>query len=230
MILNKKDSYDIKGVIFDLDATLVDSEPIWFLSDKRLLNEYGIELTEEMKLKYIGKSIDDMLDDLINNHGLKGDRDEIYYKKNSYFVEEAQTKIKLFDEMVPILKNIEKNDIPMSIASGTAKNIIMNVVDILKIKDKFQNIVSAEEVERGKPYPDIFIETAKRMNIEPKNILVFEDSIHGVKSAIAAGMNCVAIPYTDGDKNNDDFNIADLIFSKGMNEVNWIIIEKTFLT
>lgn len=219
-IVNSKPRSDIQAVIYDLDATLLDTEPNWFLADKRLMKDYGIEFTEEMKEKYIGIGIGDMVDDLRRVHGLTAPDEEIHGKKNNYYMEIALGTTEVFPSMKPFYDGVRERGYPTAIASGTAYNVISALLQDLDMIDHFEHVVSAEHVGQGKPAPDIYIETAKRLRINPENILVLEDSLHGVQSALAAGMNCVAIPYLYENGISEGYYDADIVFEQGMSEFN----------
>lgn len=106
----------------------------------------------------------------------------------------------------------------MAVASETPKSILIKLLTKLGILHYFDVIVSAEEVENGKPAPDIFIETAKRLHTPAENILVFEDSENGVESAKKAHMICIATPYLVNDPLENIFYEADILFKKGIKE------------
>lgn len=222
MIINNRFSNKLEAVIFDLDATLLDTEPNWFKSDKRLLADYGIDLTPEMKQKYIGRSIDDMLDDLINVYEINESRDVLFKKKNDYYLEIAKKDTAMFPQMRSLVDELKKLNIPLGVASGTALNVIKEIFNSMNLMNDFVLVMSSGEVDKGKPHPDVYLEAADRLKIKPENIAVFEDSLHGVQSAKAAGMFCLAIPYFEGGNVIlKDFEIADVVFDAGMDEVSF---------
>ncbi|MBN1499064.1 MAG: HAD family phosphatase [Spirochaetes bacterium] len=218
----------ITAVIFDLDATLLDTEPNWYLADKKMLQEYGIDFTMEMKRKYIGQSIKDMIDDLKKTYDISASYDELYEKKNGYYLEIAKNNTMMFPEMKNVFNRLLDENLTFALASGTAKKVIEALFEDMEIKKFFKVLVSSEEVNAGKPDPAVFLETASRINTAPENILVFEDSHHGVEAAIRAGMSVVAVPYLITRPLNAWFHKADLLFENGMTSLNWEDIEKRF--
>lgn len=186
----------IKAVIFDLDGTLVDSEPNYLEADKRLLAEYGIlNLDEESKNKYIGISTKDMMADIKEIYQIEDSVETLVSKNNGYYSELAKDNTNVFPEMKNLLILLKEKGYPIALASGSSKKIINDVLSLIQISEIFDVIVSAEEVREGKPKPDIFLEAAKRLGLSPENCLVLEDSKPGVEAAKSAGMYCVAVPY-----------------------------------
>lgn len=206
----------IKGIIFDLDGTLVDSEPNYYKSDKKLFDEYGIALTEEMNNKYIGIGSQDMMKDIKEIFNIHESIEILVAKKNQYYIDIAKENTMVFPEMLKFLQLLKKNNFPMAVASGSSPEIIEMILSITNIKPYFDVLLSAEEVKRGKPAPDIFIETAKLLGISPDHCLVLEDSQYGVEAAKRAGMYCISIPFPPSEQLHDSFTKADFLCRNGM--------------
>jgi HAD superfamily hydrolase (TIGR01509 family) len=124
----------------------------------------------------------------------------------------------VFPEMLKFLQLLKKDNFPMAIASGSSPEIIEMILSITNIKPYFDVVLSAEEVKRGKPAPDIFIETAKLLGISPTNCLVLEDSQYGVEAAKSAGMYCISIPFPPSEQLHDSFMKADFLYRNGMDD------------
>jgi beta-phosphoglucomutase family hydrolase len=206
----------IKGIIFDLDGTLVDSEPNYYKSDKKLFDEYGIALTAEMNNKYIGIGSQDMMKDIKAKFNIHESIEILVAKKNQYYIDIAKENTIVFPEMLKFLQLLKKNNFPMAVASGSSPEIIEMILSITNIKPYFDVVLSAEEVKKGKPAPDIFIETAKLLGISPDNCLVLEDSQYGVEAAKSAGMYCISIPFPPSEQLHDSFTKADFLCRNGM--------------
>lgn len=207
----------IKAVIFDLDGTLVDSEPNYFAADKRLLSEYGVfDINEEDKKKYIGIGSKVMLTDMRNKYQIEDSVDILLSKKDKYYFELAKKNTAVFPEMKVFLEILKENGYPLAIASGSSKEIINEILSITHLTGFFDVIVSAEEVALGKPNPDVFLEAAKRLNIPAVNCLVLEDSMPGVEAAKRALMYCAAIPYSIEEPISESFLKSDMLITDGM--------------
>ena len=200
--------YKPQAVIFDMDGLLVDSEPMWEEAQIKVFAQFGIEMTPELCVQVKGMKVDEAM-----RYWYK-----IYQWKNKT---PKEVEDEIMDEMEKLMQNVEplpgvidlidfyyRNNIPMAIASSSFMRLINIVVDKLRIRDKIDIIHSGEFEKHGKPAPDIFLSTAKKMNQKPENCVVFEDSVLGVQAGKAAGMIVVAVPYAYN-FDNEQFNIAD---------------------
>lgn len=210
---------NIRAVIFDLDGTLVDSEPNYFEADKRLFTEYGIlDFGIKSKNKYVGIGTKEMMEDIKSKFPINESIENLVAKKNAYYLEIAKNNTIVFPEMQKFIDLLKNNGYPLAIASGSSPEIIDTVLSITNLKDYFDVVISAEEVKRGKPSPDVFLEAAKQLCIPFENCLVIEDSQYGVEAAKSASMYCVALPYLMGEALHDSFIMADLLFKNGITE------------
>ena len=200
----------IKGVIFDLDGIIIDSEPYWKLAEKKVFKSVGIKLTTEMCKKTTG---------LDNNSTVR-----YWYNYQPWMektLEEVATEI--IDEVLTsimkhgavnkgvmnLLKLFGELKIPVAVASSSEKNIIQTVLEKIKLKDKFAAVCSSEDEEFGKPHPAVYIKAARMMNVEPESCLAFEDSFYGALSAKSARMKVVAVLHKDI-YTSTKFDFADL--------------------
>ncbi|HEY1405152.1 MAG TPA: HAD family phosphatase [Spirochaetota bacterium] len=212
---NKK---PIRAVIFDLDGTLIDSEENYYLADKKLLKQYDIPFSVEDKKKYIGSGNREMMIDLKKRFSLPESVEELVKMKNDFYLEIAEKNTRLYPKMKSFLDSLHSQGYLTAIASGSSPLIISRLVDALHLRSFFNIIISAEEVGRGKPAPDIFIEAAKRLDVSAEESLVIEDSQYGVESAKRASMRCIAVPYLTEKPLAESFHRADLLFENGMEE------------
>lgn len=209
---------NIKGVIFDLDGILIDSEKYYFSADRRMLREYGVEFTREMKKKYVGCGNLDMMKLIKEQYDLPETPARLLEKKNSYYMEVARREIETFPKTVRLLKRLSGEGYPLVLASGSSPAVIDELLTITDLKGYFSRIISSEEVERGKPDPQVFLEGARRLALPPEACVVIEDSTQGVEAAKSGGMLCIAIPSTIEKPLHPSFYLADLLFEGGMAE------------
>lgn len=186
----------IKACIFDLDGVLVDTAKYHFLAWKRLAAELGFELTEEANEKLKGVSRMQSLEIILTLGGISLSEEEkgkLAAKKNSWFTEFiANMKAdEIFPGVKPFLQKLKADNMKIALASSS-KNA-QSVIDLLGIKNNFDAVVDGNMITNTKPDPEIFLLAAKKMNVLPKDCLVFEDAEAGVEASLRAGMKCVGI-------------------------------------
>ena len=186
----------IKACIFDLDGVIVDTAHYHFLAWRRLGMELGVDLTEKdnEKLKGVSRmqSLQIILD--MGKISLTKDRKEsLADRKNEWFVEyvEAMKPEEIFPGVKQLIGSIHKKGIKVALASSS-KNA-PRVVELLGIQKLFDVIVDGSMIIDTKPDPEIFLLTAQKLNINPKDCVVFEDAEAGVEAAVRAGMKCVGV-------------------------------------
>jgi len=187
--------YMIKAVIFDMDGLLIDSEPFWQESETKVFTSLGLDVNKEMFVQFMGKRIDEVVDFMYKmtpwNHVSKEKVAEDIVDNVIRLVLDKGTKLEGVSETLECLKH---SSFKIGLASSSKMKIISAVLEKLKLADYFEVVHSAEYEEYGKPHPQIFISTAKMLSVHPSECVVFEDSLNGVISALAAGMKCIAVP------------------------------------
>ena len=210
----------VKAVIFDLDGTLIDSEENHYESDRVLLARRGVSFSREDKKAFVGKDISEMVRRIKANYGLASDAQSLMDEKNAIYRSLALKSSRLYPPMKVVLEEFRKRALPMAIATGSNASIADEILASLGVRGFFTMIVSSSEVKKGKPEPDIFLETARRMAIEPTEAIVFEDTRFGVEAALRAGMTCVALPAPDDDAGHKLFQQADCLIKGGPDELD----------
>jgi HAD superfamily hydrolase (TIGR01509 family) len=206
----------VRGVIFDVDGTLVDSEENYFLADEALLAARGIPFTREEKARYVGGGNRDMMADLKARFRLADDVDALVEEKNALYLRIAERATLVFPQMRRFLEGVRARGLPVAAASGSSPEVLRRVLAATGLAAQLPVVVSAEEVPRGKPAPDVFLEAAHRLGLPPEACLVLEDARHGVEAAKRAFMPCIAIPFLAAPPLDPRFQLADLLFPGGM--------------
>jgi HAD superfamily hydrolase (TIGR01509 family) len=208
--------YPIRAVIFDLDGTLLDTEENYYEADRRVLAAHGIPFSKEDKRRYIGGGSRDMMVDVQRRFDLQATPDELVASKNVLYLEIARETTTLYPKMARLLDLVRARGIPVAVASGSSPGVLRTLLEAVGLLPGIGVVVSAEEVPRGKPYPDVFEEAARRLGIPAHECLVVEDSQYGVEAAKRAFMRCIAVPYLTDQPLADRFAMADLLFEQGM--------------
>ena len=203
----------VKAVIFDMDGILIDSEPLWKIADIEAYGKVGIKLTAEECAQTTGMDTTSAVKYWFekfpwNNRSLKEVQDDIESIVKQLIIEKGES----MPGVEYIFSFFEKLSIPIALASSSSMHIIEAVISKLNIKSRLKVYHSAQYEKEGKPNPAVFLSTAKLLNVEPENCLVFEDSINGIKAAKNAKMKVVAIPDSHF-KTSPQLAIADMILN-----------------
>jgi len=208
--------YPVRAVIFDVDGTLLDSEENYYLADQALLAAHGVPFTREDKARYVGGGNLDMMRDLVARFGIPETPEALGDRKNALYLEFAARGTPVYPEMRRFLGLVKKRGLPVAAASGSAPEVLRTLLGATGLDREIPVVVSAEEVPRGKPAPDVFLEAARRLGVPAHECLVVEDARQGVEAAKRAFMPCIAVPYLSAPPLDPRFAMADLLFPEGM--------------
>lgn len=186
-----------KAFIFDFDGTVVDSEPNYAIANKAFLNSLGIELAKAEADRFVGIGTVDFLTWLIARFSLPHTLEELTLQAEQTYMEIARKETRAFPEVVAFAKAVRARGCKTAIASGTNLAVLHELTRQLALEQTFDAIFSAQQVEKGKPAPDLFLYTAKSLRVSPEQCVVLEDSEPGVLAAKAAGMACLAMPIEE---------------------------------
>lgn len=214
----------IKAVIFDVDGLLIDTEPFWRRAHIRVLEKRGYHITAEDVRSKSGKLTAEIIEDWRKQFGWESSQNDIIqHEIEQTVIEAVRSSGRAMPGVERVVSLFKQHNLPMSAASASAPAVLETSLKRINVYDELKIVHSAVHEKRGKPFPDVFLATAKQMNVEPAACLVFEDSLNGVKAAKAANMHCIAVPHESYDK--EAFKIADLILPS-LDALSWEMIEK----
>jgi beta-phosphoglucomutase family hydrolase len=184
---------DFEGYIFDLDGTLVDTMPAHYTAWEAALRKAGLKgsLDENLFYELGGVPSKKVAALLGKHHGLSLDPDRVYRDKEELFKASLQ-KLSVIAPVVEFARRVSAAH-PVAIASGGTRDVVESTLAKTGLKPLFKVVVTADDVEHGKPAPDMFLLAARRMGVPPAKCLVFEDGKPGIKAAEAAGMKWVFV-------------------------------------
>ena len=194
----------LRVVIFDFNGIIVDDEPIHFELFRRVLAEEGLNLTEEDYYgRYLGFDDRGAFTAAYRDHGRRLDEAELIRlieRKSAYYQKAIQTEVKIFPGVQTLVANLART-FPVAVASGALRHEIETILSTAGLLKHFAVIISAEDVNQGKPDPEIFLKALARLNDRLENgppivaaeCLVIEDSKEGIRGALRAGMKCLAV-------------------------------------
>lgn len=182
------------GLVFDLDGTLVDSMPAHFEAWCKALDGHGAPgvFGEDVFYAMGGRPTKDIVVELNGEMGLALDPDTVSNSKRKYFLE-SLSKVEVVGPVVDFVK-ANYGKVPMAIATGGTRAVATKILESLELTGLFDSIVTADDVECGKPDPEVFLKAAQYINLDPKECVAFEDAAQGIIAAQMAGMKVVTVP------------------------------------
>ena len=213
----------IKGVIYDMDGLIINSEPLWKIAEIESFKEIGFDFTVEMCAQTTGMRIDEVVKfwwkKLKRNSSTQEDLISSIEEKMIHLI---KSKGEILPGVLDSLKLLNDVQIPIALASSSSMSLINATIETLKIKKYFKIIHSAENEIAGKPHPAVFLSTAKMMKLSPKKCLVLEDSKAGMFAGLNANMRTIVIPEENSNPEwaNQSFKILKSLNEFQLNLLN----------
>ena len=198
----------IDAVVFDMDGVLIESEEVWDSVREAYVRERGGRYDEEIQRAMMGMSSQEWSRYLHEVAGVGDAPDAINDAVVERMLAAYRVQLPLIDGAVDAVQRLAAR-YPLAVASSSNRPLIDTVLEIAGLKQYFRATVSSEEVARGKPAPDVYLETARRLDVPPARCAAVEDSHSGIRSAKAAGMRVVAIPNPSYPPDEDALAQAD---------------------
>jgi HAD superfamily hydrolase (TIGR01509 family) len=194
-------------VVFDLDGVLVDSEAAWGEIRRRFTEEAGGRWHDGALREMMGMSSVEWSRYMHDELGVPLPPEEISSQVADRVADLYREHLPLLPGAVEAVRSLA-GEWPLAVASSSNRPLIDLVLELTGLADAFQATVSSEEVERGKPAPDVYLEAARRLGVEPGRCAAVEDSSNGIRSAHAAGMTVIAVPNRDFPPDADAIQLA----------------------
>jgi HAD superfamily hydrolase (TIGR01509 family) len=200
----------IEAVVLDLDGLLLDSEQLWDAAREQFVRERGGRWHEQAQRDMMGMSSPEWSRYVHDELGVPDPPEGIS-------AEVVRRLEGLYRERLPLLPGAREavqrlaRRWPLALASSSNREIIDLALELAGLASSFQATVSSEEVGRGKPAPDVYLEAARRLGVDPERAAAIEDSHNGIRAAKAAGMRVVAIPNKHFPPDEDALAQADVV-------------------
>lgn len=214
---------NIKGVIFDLDGTLIDSMWVWDQIDIEYLSEKNLEVPKNLNDEIGHLSFNQVAVYFKERFKLKDSLDEIKQRWSDMAYYHYSTDIKLKEGVVEFLKFLKESNIKIGLATSNSRDLLEVVLKNNNIYDYFDAITITDEVSVGKHEPDVYLLAAKKLNVSPSECLVFEDIVQAIKGAKKAEMKVVGVADS---RNIDDRDEIISLTDKFITNFNEMIPEK----
>ena len=182
-----------EAVVFDLDGLLLDTEQVWDEVREAITRERGGRWHDRAQADMMGMSSTEWSRYMHDDLGLREPPEELNRIVVERMQERYRERLPLIDGAVEAVRRIGARW-PLGLASSSNRPLIDLALAAMGVAELFRATVSSEEVERGKPAPDVYVEAARRLGFRPEDVVAVEDSASGIRSAKAAGMRAIAIP------------------------------------
>jgi mannitol-1-/sugar-/sorbitol-6-/2-deoxyglucose-6-phosphatase len=197
-------SRPIEAVVFDMDGVLLDSEPIWRAVEREVFAGLGIEVTEAELMRTMGVRIADVVAGWYARHPWEGPTpQEVAEEIVERVADTIRREGRLNDGAVEAIDHFHGLGLPLALASSSPMRLIRAVLSMGGLEDRIDVVLTAEEEERGKPDPAVYLTAARRLGVAPERCLAIEDSLTGIRAAKAAGMVCIALPEHPAEEARD---------------------------
>ena len=187
-------SSEIQAIAFDMDGLLLNTEHLYDVVINDLLSTRGQSFTRETKLAMMGRGAQPALKILKERHNLTEDWTSLAQEIESRLIRILPDKLGLMPGVQILLDKIKQCDRPAVVVTSSPRSFAVAALRQVDILERFEFLVCGEDVERGKPAPDIYLKAAEKLGVPPHQILALEDSHTGSHAAVAAGFHTIAVP------------------------------------
>jgi len=198
----------IRAVLFDMDGVIAETEHVHIEAEKQTLLRYGVQITEDELHRYTGTTAKQMFMELIAKYKLDTTYEKIFREKEQIMFKLLEMDAQPVKGVIKLISDLKEKHVKIAVASSSHRRLVQYVLRKLEITQLFDSIISAEDVTHGKPDPEIFLMSAKRLKVSPAECLVVEDAKLGVEAAKKAGMKCLG--YRNPHSGNQDLSKADI--------------------
>ncbi|QDV50400.1 HAD family hydrolase [Gimesia fumaroli] len=199
----------IQAVAFDLDGLMFNTEHVFFLSGDALLQRRGKEMTEEILKGMMGRRAMEGFEHLSSHLHEPEDPHELWVESQEIFHSLLHQHLKPMHGLFELLDYLDELEIPKCVATSSPRAYLEMLLEQFDLTHRFPITLTAEDVTHGKPHPEIYLTAAEKLKVDPKQMLVLEDSEAGTKSGAASGAYVVSIPHEYSDYG--DFSAANLV-------------------
>jgi HAD superfamily hydrolase (TIGR01509 family) len=202
----------IQAVVFDLDGVIIDTEEVWEEVRRGYVAEHGREFLPDTQSRMMGMSTREWSTHLSEEVGVPRSPEQVAADVLGRMAERYKQALPLIPGSVEAVRRMASR-FPLALASSSARILIDQVLETAGLTDAFRTTLSTEEVPRGKPAPDAYLEAARRLGLSPEVCAAVEDSSNGLRSAGAAGFAVIAIPHGVYPPAEDALALASLVLT-----------------
>ncbi|MCI0334475.1 MAG: HAD family phosphatase [Planctomycetes bacterium] len=184
----------LRAVVFDLDGLLVNTEDLYEQAGETVLRRRGKTYDADLREQMMGRPVVDAIQLMIDCHSLPDPLEDLMGECKVVLDELMATSLAPMPGVEKFLDDLAAANMPIAVATSATPEYADHVLTTLGLKRRFRFILTAADIQRGKPDPEVYLLAAKRLGIEPSQMMVLEDSANGCRAAAAAGAYTVAVP------------------------------------
>lgn len=198
----------MKAIIFDMDGLMIDSERLYIQSEREIAARYNTHVKEETLGKMMGRKPIESIRIFVRDLNIPADEQEILAIRDKMMIQKLKTDLRAMNGLPEIITRF-RNMLKLAVCTGAPKEFLDIVLNKLELEEAFDVYQSSDDISKGKPDPEIYLKTCRRLKLKPEDCVVLEDSENGVKAGKSAGCYVMAVPseYT----RKQDFSDADFI-------------------
>ncbi len=200
----------IEAIVFDVDGVLIDSEPVWERVRRKFTADRAGRWPDDAQDRMMGMSTGEWSAYMSRDFGLPLAPEQVAEQVIAAMTAEYQTHLPLLPGAVDAVRGLAGRW-RLAVASSAPKSLIEAVLDASGLRPAFAAAVSSEEVTRGKPAPDVYLEATRRLGVSPASCAAVEDSSNGLRSAAAAGLTVIAVPRPEYPPAPDALKLARVV-------------------
>jgi HAD superfamily hydrolase (TIGR01509 family) len=185
---------NISTILFDMDGVIADAEPLWDDIDATLLAHHGVTYNGEHKHQVMGKSFPLSVTFYRDHFKLSPTLEDLMEERRIIAAEFYRNRIEPFPHAAQVLEALRERGLQIGLATSSVSDCALPFLERHNLRHWFDAVTTGEEVQHGKPNPDIYLLAARKLDAAPENCLVVEDSLPGVQAGKSAGMLVAAIP------------------------------------
>jgi HAD superfamily hydrolase (TIGR01509 family) len=199
------------AVVFDMDGLMFNTEEVYWDVATELLARRGLVFTQELNAQIMGRPPQACFETIIRWHNLPDRWEDLAAESENLFLQMVEGRLAPMPGLFELLEALEKAGIPKAVCTSSRRRVLKKLLGAFQLEPRFAFTLTAEDVTRGKPDPEIYLKAAARFGVLPQQIMVLEDSPAGCTAGHAAGAFVVAVPNPNSRKM--DFSCADLVVS-----------------
>lgn len=214
----------IQAVVFDLDGLMFNTEDVFDLAGDELLRRRGLRMTDEIRNQMLGRRPHEAFRNLLDLTGMRESIEDLITESWGIFSALLDEHLQPMPGLFELLAHLEARTLPKGVATSSPRAYMEGILGRFDLLPRFPLTLTSEDVERGKPQPDIYLKAADRLGISPGEMLVLEDSEAGTKAASAAGAVIISVPHRHTAKH--DFSTATHVAESLADPVIYSVLER----